>query len=132
MSRYPLGLPVQLKQEAEAWAECQGISLNQFILWAVAEKVGSLRQGIDDPAFPHITYKRGKSSQPTPVLRGTGVRVEMVVIASQTWQMTLGEIAEQYDLNEPQVKEALAFYNAHRAEIDTSIALESAQEARLG
>ena len=56
----------------------------------------------------------------------------MVVIASQTWQMTLGEIAEQYDLNEPQVKEALAFYNAHRAEIDTSIALESAQEARLG
>lgn len=132
MSRYPLSLPVQLKQEAEAWAERQGISLNQFILWAVAEKVGSLRQGIDDPAFPHITYKRGKSSQPTPVLRGTGVRVETVVIASQTWQMTLGEIAEQYDLNEPQVKEALAFYNAHRAEIDTSIALESAQEARLG
>ena len=132
MSRYPLSLPVQLKQEAEAWAERQGISLNQFILWAVAELVGSLKQGIDDPAFPHITYKRGKSSQPTPVLRGSGVRVETVVIASQTWQMTLGEIAEQYDLNEPQVKEALAFYHAHRAEIDTSIALESAQEVRLG
>jgi uncharacterized protein (DUF433 family) len=132
MSRYPLSLPVQLKQEAEAWAERQGISLNQFILWAVAEKVGSLRQGIDDPAFPHITYKRGKSSQPTPVLRGSGVRVETVVIASQTWQMTPGESADQYDLNEPQVKEALAFYNAHRAEIDTSIALESAQEVRLG
>ena len=40
MARYALNLPAQLKHEAEAWATTQGISLNQFILWAVAEKVG--------------------------------------------------------------------------------------------
>lgn len=42
MARYPLSLPVQLKQEAEMLATQQGVSLNQFILWAVAEKVGAL------------------------------------------------------------------------------------------
>ena len=44
MSRYALNLPVQLKQEAEQWAVKQGVSLNQFILWAVSEKVGELKQ----------------------------------------------------------------------------------------
>ena len=38
MARYPLSLPTQLKQEAETLAAQQGVSLNQFILWAVAEK----------------------------------------------------------------------------------------------
>ena len=41
MARYTLNLPVQLKQDAETWAAQQGVSLNQFILWAVAEKVGA-------------------------------------------------------------------------------------------
>ena len=56
MARYPLNLPVALKKEAEQWADSQGVSLNQFIMWAVAEKVGALRQGLDDPNFPQITY----------------------------------------------------------------------------
>jgi hypothetical protein len=37
MSRYALSLPQQLKQKAEELARQQGVSLNQFILWAVAE-----------------------------------------------------------------------------------------------
>ena len=44
MPRYALTLPTQLKQEAERWATQQGVSLDQFILWALAEKVGSLSQ----------------------------------------------------------------------------------------
>ncbi len=44
MARYPLSLPIRLKRAAEACASQQGVSLNQFILWAVAEKVGELRQ----------------------------------------------------------------------------------------
>ena len=40
MARYPLNLPVRLKQDAERWAREQGTSLNQFIVWAVAEKLG--------------------------------------------------------------------------------------------
>ena len=50
MARYPLNLPARLKHEAERWAANQGVSLNQFILWAVAEKVGALNQELDDPA----------------------------------------------------------------------------------
>ena len=83
MARYPLNLPQQLKQEAETWARAQGVSLNQFILWATAEKVGSLNQQIDDPAFPQITYRRGASGIPMPVLRGTGLRVQTIAIAHE-------------------------------------------------
>jgi len=59
MSRYPLNLPGQLKKEAEQFASEQGVSLNQFIMWAVAEKVGALSQTLDDPQFPQVTYRRG-------------------------------------------------------------------------
>ena len=85
MARYSFSPPTQLKHEAEAWATKQGISLNQFILWTVAEKVGALSQHLDDPTFPHITYRRGGSGQPVAVLRGTGLRVQTVVVATQTW-----------------------------------------------
>jgi hypothetical protein len=62
MARYPLNLPVQLKTTAEQCATQQGVSLNQFIVWAVSEKVGELKQQLDDPAFPQVTYRRGASS----------------------------------------------------------------------
>ncbi len=124
MARYPLNLPMQLKQQAEQWATKQGISLNQFILWAVSEKVGALSQQLDDPAFPHVTYRRGASGQPAPALRGTGIRVQTIVIAAQAWGLTQSQIATEYDLTEVQVKGALAFYEAHRQEIDASIAAE--------
>ena len=52
MSHYSLNLPHRLQQEAEQWAARQGVSLDQFILWAVAEKVGECKQQLDDPAFP--------------------------------------------------------------------------------
>jgi predicted HicB family RNase H-like nuclease len=58
MTRYSLNLPVNLKREAEELASRQGISLNQFIMWSVSEKVASLRQELDDPNFPGITYRR--------------------------------------------------------------------------
>jgi uncharacterized protein (DUF433 family) len=128
MARYPLNLPAQLKEEAEKWAANQGVSLNQFIMWAVAEKVGALRQSFDDPAFPRVTYRRGAAGQPVPTLRGTGIRVQTVVAARQ-WEMTPARIAAEYDLTEAQVNEALSFYEAHRAEIDAAIAAEQAMEA---
>lgn len=129
MARYPLNLPAQLKQKAEKWATNQGISLNQFIMWAVAEKIGALSQSLDDPAFPRITYRRGAAGQPTPVLRGTGIRVQTVVIATQQWELTPTQIAAEYDLTKAQVNDALAFYQAHRAEIDATITTEQTIEA---
>ncbi len=124
MARYPLNLPQQLKQEAESWAQRQGISLNQFILWATAEKVGALNQQLDDPQFPQITYRRGASGVPTPVIRGTGIRVQAVAIAHGQWEMSPSAIAKQYSLSVKQIEEALAFFAAHRAEIESHMTLE--------
>jgi len=124
MSRYPLNLPTELKREAEQIAKEQGVSLNQFILWSVAEKVGTLRQGIDDPNFPGVAYRRGTSGVPTPVIRGTGIRVQTIVGASRHWSMTPAQIADEYDLSESQVQKALSFYKSHRAEIDMTMSAE--------
>jgi uncharacterized protein (DUF433 family) len=124
MTSYTLNLPVQLQQEAEKLATLQGISFDQFILWAVAEKVASLKQPNDDRAFPEITYVRGASGQLAPVLRGTRLRVQTVVIAAEKWGLSPNQIATEYDLSEAQVNDVLAFYAAHSQEIDASIATE--------
>ncbi len=129
MARYPLNLPKQLKKEAEEWAAKQKVSLNQFIMWSVAEKVGELRQNLDDPDYPHITYRRGASGVPTPVIRGTGVRVQTVVVANRHWNQSQETIAEEYALHRNQVSEALAFYKAHQVEIDEAIEREEELEA---
>ena len=54
MARYSLNLLIQLKLQAEKWAKVQGVSLNQFILWAVSEKIGNLDSQLDDPRFPYL------------------------------------------------------------------------------
>jgi uncharacterized protein (DUF433 family) len=128
MARYALSLPTELKREAEELAQKQGVSLNQFILWSVSEKVGALKQALDDPNFPGIAYRRGASGIPTPVLRGTGIRVQTMVGAACSWGLSPTDIADQYDLPESRVREALAFYEAHRCEIDAAIASEAALE----
>jgi len=123
MTRYALNLPAKLKQDAEEWASRQGISLNQFIMWSVADKVSSLNHGLDDPKFPGITYRRGASGNITPVLRGSGLRVQTLVLETQQGQ-PLEHIADEYNLDIARVKEALAFYEAHRVEVDFSIQAE--------
>jgi uncharacterized protein (DUF433 family) len=128
MARYTLNLPAQLKRDAETWAAPQGVSLNQFILWAVAEKSGALSQRLDDPAFPHITYRRGASGQPTAVMRETGLRVQTLVVAARTWGLTPAQLAAEYELPVVQIAEALAFA-AHQDEIDAVLAADAAREA---
>lgn len=130
MGRYALNLPAQLKREAEDLAAEQGVSLNQFILWAVAEKVGSLKQHLDDPAYPQITYRRGASGRPEPVLRGSGLRVQTVVVAAEQWGLPPDRIAEEFSQAEGAVREALAFYDTHREEIDANLAVEQGAELR--
>lgn len=124
MARYALNLPSQLKQDAETAAVSQGVSLNQFILWAVAEKIGGLKEQLNDPTHPHVTYRRGSSGQVCPVVRGTGIRVQTIVIAAQEWNMSQQQIASEYDLSKAQVQDALAFYADHRAELDAAMQLE--------
>lgn len=131
MTRYALNLPLDLKREAEELAERQGISLNQFIMWSVSEKVASLRQQLDDPKFPGITYRRGASGWVTPVIRGTGIRVQTVAVDVQQGSPTQ-KIAEEYELDVMRVREALAFYEAHRPEIDANIQAEQQLDANRG
>jgi len=120
MTRYALNLPVDLKQEAEQLAKKQGVSLNQFIMWSVSEKVASLRNQLDDPKFPLITYRQGGSGIHRPVIRGTAIHVQAIV----QW-VKLGEtpksVAKNYDLDIRQVQEAQAFYKVHKKEIDDFI-----------
>jgi uncharacterized protein (DUF433 family) len=123
-----LNLHNELKRDAERLAKEQGVSLNQFILWSVAEKVGGLLQGLHDPQFPNITYRRRASGALSPVLRGTGIRVQTIVLAAQNMKPV--EIVEDYDLTQSQVQEALDFYEAHRAEIDAFIQAEAALEPK--
>lgn len=130
MARYSLNLPAQLKLDAEKYATKQSVSLNQFILWAVAEKVGKLGQQLDDElVFSDITYRRGVSSQPLPVLRGTGLRVQTLVVAAKQWGLSPNQIAAEYCLTVAQVNNALDFYTTHTAEIDMAIADEQTLEA---
>jgi len=129
-TRYPLNLPVELKQAATRLAKQQGISLNQFFLWSISEKVTALKSSLDDPDFPLITYRRGASGIPTPVLRSTGIRVETVVVAHQHWNQSAAEITEQYDIGVDMVDAALSYYQAHPEEIDALIHIEQDIEAR--
>ncbi|MCX6053828.1 MAG: DUF433 domain-containing protein [Chloroflexi bacterium] len=127
MTRYALNLPVNLKSEAEELASRQGISLNQFIMWSVSEKVASLRQTLDDPNFPGITYRRGASGWVTPVIRGTGIRVQTIVVDNKMG-LRLEEIATDHGLDMNQIREAQAFYDAHRSEVDANIQIEQELE----
>lgn len=124
MTRYALNLPVDLKREAEEMAKKQGVSLNQFIMWSVAEKVTSMRSQLDDPDFPQITYYRGASGSPTPVLRGTRIRVQTVAVAVKKFKEKPETFAENHGVEVNQVREALAFYDAHKTEIDANIKYE--------
>jgi uncharacterized protein (DUF433 family) len=130
MAQYPLTLPTQLQKEAEQLATQQGISLNQFIQWAVSEKVGALKQALAlaDPAFPEIRYRRGASERWQAVVGNTAVRVQTIALAHSSWQMSLPEIAAEYGLSEAQVTQAWQFYQTYQNEIELNIAYEASLE----
>ncbi|MFM7363993.1 MAG: DUF433 domain-containing protein [Cuspidothrix sp.] len=127
MTAYTLNLPEQLKHEIEQLVQIQGISLDQFILWAVTEKVSTLKA-----SFSQIAYRQGANGQLVPIIKGTGIRVQTVVIASQKWGMSLSQIADEYQLNEAQVREALSFYVVNKEQIDTAISSEQSLESANG
>ncbi len=128
MASYSVNLPLQLQQQVEQCAKRQGIPLDEFILWAVTEKVAVLQHQFHDPSFPHITYRQGASGHPISVIRGTGIRVQTIVIATHQWGMSSNQLAEEYGLTETQIKDALRFYIAHQSEIDSAIAAEQELE----
>ncbi|PKO02676.1 MAG: hypothetical protein CVU43_06840 [Chloroflexi bacterium HGW-Chloroflexi-5] len=119
--RYSLNLPIDLKQEAEQVAEQQKISLNQLILWSLTEKVTSLKGNLNDPEFPSISYRRDSTNQLIPIIRGKGIRVQTIVIASKQWKESVADICKQYGLSKKMVDDALGFYSAHKKIVDALI-----------
>ena len=57
-----------------------------------------------------------------PYIVGTTIPVADVVTVHITGQQSADELATHYDLSLSQVYAALAYYYAHKSEIDTSIA----------
>ncbi|MBW4675347.1 MAG: DUF433 domain-containing protein [Desmonostoc geniculatum HA4340-LM1] len=127
MTVYALNLPDQLKHEVEQLAQSQGVSLDQFILWAVTEKVSTLKA-----SFGQIAYRQGTNGQLVPIIKGTGIRVQTVAIASQKWGMSPSQITNEYELAEAQVREALSFYAVNKEQIDAAIASEQSLEITNG
>ena len=62
-STYPLKLPASVKKAAAELAASDGVSLNQFIAAAVAEKVGCLRTARE------FLRERGETAKPKDMLK---------------------------------------------------------------
>jgi hypothetical protein len=60
---YPLKMPLSVKQAAARLAAADGVSLNQFIATAVAEKIGVM-----ETAAEYLSRRAGKA-KPADLLR---------------------------------------------------------------
>ena len=118
--RYALNLPIDLKREAEQAAKDQGISLNQLILWSLADKIAQLRNNLAHTAFPSILMKKSATGQLVPTV-ANGIRVQTIVIASHIWGESVENIADQYDLPKKAVEEALKYYESNKRYVDMLI-----------
>lgn len=67
-STYPLRLPKSLKEEVAKMAKQDGVSVNQFIVVAVAEKISALETAeffaqrakhVDKEAFRQLLFRAG-------------------------------------------------------------------------
>jgi uncharacterized protein (DUF433 family) len=66
------------------------------------------------------------------VIKRTGVRAQTLAIAAHKWGMSAAQIADEYDLSEEQVMEALRFYAVNKEQIDLAIVSEQELEAVHG
>ena len=73
----------------------------------------------------HIEIRRGYSGG-RPRIAGRRIRVQDVAIWHEQENMSVEEIAEEYDLTRSDVHAALAYYYDHRDEIDKMIADDDA------
>ncbi len=56
-----MNLPSNLQKEVEKWASSQGISLEQFIIKTVAERINRLNQQVEEPSKEEpATYYEGR------------------------------------------------------------------------
>ncbi len=100
--------------------------LVQYLLSSIQQE--TLNIDLPDAAFPQIELRVGSSDLAQTIIKGTGVRVQTIVIANADWGWDVGKIAEEYSLSSDQVAAALMFYEVHKTKIDGVIASEVALE----
>jgi DNA-binding transcriptional MocR family regulator len=84
----PMNFPPQLQQKIEKWASSQGISTEQFVLQAIAEKIDALSQQMaEEHTEQNSEVTNVVSSNQPKVYRKEGI---LVVDA---------ELPENFDLN---------------------------------
>lgn len=64
------------------------------------------------------------------MIRGTGIRVETIVVNHQQWGQSAVDMAAEYEIPVEAVQSALDYYQAHPEEIETLIRIEQEIEAR--
>jgi uncharacterized protein (DUF433 family) len=69
--------------------------------------------------------------QEFPRVPRTNIRIQTIAIAAHTWKWSMAQIADEYNLTEAQVRQALGYYQAHRQIMDEAIAAEQAMEPTL-
>jgi len=103
--------------------ENYGENIDKFFRLETPQKL--LPSGHDPKIQNDLTHQK------FPRVSETNIRVQTIVVAAQKWEWSVSKIADEYDLTETQVKEALAYYQEHRQVIDETIAAEQAAERKL-
>lgn len=88
-----------------------------------------MRNRLNDPRFSLIVYRRGAAGAPVPVLARTRLRAQTLIAALNVWGCSEEQAAREFDVTPAEVREARAFYEAHRAEIDAALQVEAGLEA---
>jgi hypothetical protein len=71
-----LHLPPQIQQEIEKWAGRQGVSTEEFILLAIAEKIDTLSHCVTgDNTQQSLEAFNAKSPEPSKIYRKEGILV---------------------------------------------------------
>ena len=85
--KYPLNLPMSLKETAARLAKDDGVSLNQWIATAVAQKIGANRDG---GGIPGATSREGGTGGPLALSRWRPERT------ASAWRRNAGSVAARH------------------------------------
>ncbi|MBN3921664.1 MAG: hypothetical protein HWQ37_00405 [Nostoc sp. NMS4] len=83
-----MNFPPQLQQKIEKWATSQGISTEQFILQAIAEKIDTLSQQVTE----EHTQQNSEIANVTPLNQPNIYRKEGILVVD-------AELPENFDVN---------------------------------
>jgi hypothetical protein len=83
-----MNFPPQLQQEIEKWASSQGISTEQFVLQAIAEKIDTLSQQVTE----EHTQQNSEIANVTPLNQPKIYRKEGILVVE-------AKLPENFDIN---------------------------------